>query len=86
MSLGTHSAMTAMDVTRLLRSVVSITLLSAAQAVDLRQGGGRLGAGTRPMYRALRAVSPFLEADRALDKDIQAVSELIERRAIPVLR
>jgi phenylalanine ammonia-lyase len=84
-SLGTHSALTAMDVVRLLRSAVAITLLSTAQAIDLRQGGGRLGAGTRPIYRTIRAVSAFVEADRALDRDIAAVSGLIDRREIPVL-
>ncbi|HWB84903.1 MAG TPA: aromatic amino acid ammonia-lyase [Bryobacteraceae bacterium] len=84
-SLGTHSALTAMDVTRLLRGVVSLTLLSTAQAVDLRKGGGRLGTGTRALYHAVRAVSNFVEEDRALDGDIQALSERMERREIPVL-
>jgi phenylalanine ammonia-lyase len=84
-SLGTHAALTAMDVTRLLRSAVAIMLLSTAQAIDLRAGGGRLGAGTRPIYRVIRTVSAFVEADRALDVDIAAVSSLIERREIPVL-
>jgi phenylalanine ammonia-lyase len=84
-SLGTHSAMTAMDITRLMKDLVSITVLSTCQAVDLRQGGGRLGAGTRPIYRAVRAVSSFVEADRALDQDIHAVTKLIEGREIPVL-
>ena len=49
-SLGTHSALTALDVVGLLRNAVAITLLSTAQAIDLRQGGGLLGAGTRPIY------------------------------------
>jgi phenylalanine ammonia-lyase len=84
-SLGTHSALTAMDIVRLLKSAVAITLLSTAQAVDLRQGGGRLGAGTRPIYRAVRAVSAFVDADRALDTDIQAVTAQIDTREIPVL-
>jgi phenylalanine ammonia-lyase len=84
-SLGTHCALTAMDIGRLLRFAVSISLLSAAQAVDLRQGGELLGAGTRRIYRALRRASPFVEADRPLDRDIQALSTLIENRAIPVL-
>lgn len=84
-SLGTHAALTAGDVTRLLRWAVAIMLLSAAQAVDLRGGAGLLGAGTRPVYRALRAASGFVEADRALDRDIQAVTRLIEQREIPVL-
>jgi|SRR5579872_151596 len=85
-SLGTHSAMTAMDVTRLLRDVVSITLLSAAQAVDLREGGEHLGVGTRPIYQTLRSVSGFVKSDRALDRDIAAVSELLDQRKIPALR
>jgi phenylalanine ammonia-lyase len=84
-SLGTHSAMTAMDVVKLMRNAVAITLLATAQAIDLRKGGDKLGAGTGPIYRAVRAVSPYLEADRALDRDIAAVAELIGRRAIPVL-
>jgi phenylalanine ammonia-lyase len=85
-SLGTHASLTALDIVRLLRPATAIALLAAAQAVDLRQGGGRLGAGTRPIYRALRAVSPFLEADRALDRDIAGVCGLMERREIPVLQ
>lgn len=85
-SLGTHSALTAMDVTGLLKNVVAITLLSTAQAIDLRAGGGRMGAGTRRIYRAIRAVSDFVEADRALDRDIEAVVRLIDRREIPVLQ
>ncbi len=84
-SLGTHSALTAMDIARLLRWAVAITLLSTAQAIDLRQGGSRMGAGSRPVYRALRSVSPFVEADRPLDRDIHAVSALIESRKLPVL-
>ena len=45
-----------------------------------------MGAGTRPIYRAIRSVSAFVEADRALDRDIAAVAGLIERRAIPALK
>ena len=84
-SLGTHSALTAMDMVGLLRNAVAITLLSTAQAVDLRQGGGRLGAGTRALYRAIRAASAFVDADRALDADIARVVALIRSREIPVL-
>jgi histidine ammonia-lyase len=72
-------------VVRLLRSAVAITLLSTTQAIDLRAGGGRLGASTRPIYRTIRAVSAFVEADRALDRDIAAVAGLMDRREIPVL-
>ena len=59
-SLGTHSAMTAMDIVGLLRSATAIALLAAAQAIDLRNGSEKMGAGTRPIYRALRGVSAFV--------------------------
>jgi phenylalanine ammonia-lyase len=85
-SLGTNAALTALDMLRLLRDSISITLLSLAQAVDLRDGKERLGAGTRPLYRALRERSPFLDADRPLDADIQRVSAALERHELPVLR
>jgi phenylalanine ammonia-lyase len=83
-SLGTHSAMTAMDISKLMRSVVAITLLSTAQAIDLRNGRAGMGAGTRPIYRTIRAASPFVEADRALDADIAKVVEMIDGREIGV--
>lgn len=85
-SLGTHASLTAADIARLLRDAMAITLLSTVQAIDLREGAGKVGAGTRPIYRAIRAVSPFVDADRALDRDIAAVARLIDRREIPVLR
>ena len=90
-SLGTHSAMTAMNIIELLRSASAIALLAAAQAVDLRNGDiqntpGRMGAGTRSIYHALRGASAFVQADRALDTDIREVSGLIRGREIPALR
>jgi phenylalanine ammonia-lyase len=89
-SLGTHAALSALDMLRLLRDAVSITLLSAAQAVDLRAAGhgdtaGFLGCGTRPLYLALRSASRFLEADRPLESDIARVSAALEQHRLPVL-
>ena len=65
--------------TRLLRNAMA-NLLSAAQAIDLRQKADRLGAGTKPVYRAIRKISLFVQEDRAPDKDIGAVCELIASR------
>lgn len=89
-SLGTHSAATAWDMTGLLRSVVAISLLSASQAIDLRkkstgEGDAHMGGGTHRIYRAVREASPFVQQDRALDRDIRDVCELIGNRKIPVL-
>lgn len=90
-SLGTHSAMTAMDIVELLRSATAIALLANAQAIDLRtgdpsNGSERMGAGTRSIYRALRGASGFVKEDRALDTDIREVCGLIRGREIPALR
>jgi phenylalanine ammonia-lyase len=84
-SLGTSASLTAADIARLLRDAMAITLLATVQAIDLRHGDQKLGAGTGPIYQAIRSVSPFVEADRALDRDIAAVAKLIELRDIPVL-
>ena len=84
-SLGTHSSMTAMDVAGLLRSAVAISLLAAAQAIDLRKGFEKLGSGTKPLYQAIRGSSAFVDQDRALDTDIRDLAALIAAREIPVL-
>ena len=90
-SLGANAALTAMDMTRLLRDSMSITLLSLAQAVDLRTTAPHtpeemLGVGTRPVYKAIRELSPFLDADRPLDEDIARLSAAIRDQKVPVLR
>ncbi len=86
-SLGTHAALTALDMARLLRDALAITLLAAAQAVDLRGGGAEmLGVGTRPIYGAIRERSSFLEADRPLEGDIERVSTALGQHRLPVLR
>jgi phenylalanine ammonia-lyase len=84
-SLGTHSALTAMDMVKLLKPVVAITLLAAAQGIDLRDGRGKMGLGTRPIYDAIRSVSPFLDTDRPLDNEIDLLGNLIDRRGVPAV-
>jgi phenylalanine ammonia-lyase len=84
-SLGSHASLTALEMLGLLRNALSITLLSVAQAADLRGDSSRLGAGTRPVHDAVRAISPFLDADRPLDGDIRRVSEALGGHQVPVL-
>lgn len=85
-SLGAHAALSAMDMLRLLRDAMAITLLSLAQAIDLRRGAGKLGAGTGPLYRAVRERSPFVDADRPLDGDIARISAALAEHTLPVLQ
>jgi phenylalanine ammonia-lyase len=83
-SLGTHSALTAMQMTTILRDAVAITLIALCQAIDLRGGGGGLGKGSRVVYEAIRHEVLFLEEDRPLDDDIRKVAALIRERSIPL--
>jgi phenylalanine ammonia-lyase len=85
-SLGAHAALSAMDMLRLLQDSMAITLLSLAQAIDLRRGSDKLGAGTKPIYHAVRERSRFVEADRPLDGDIARVSKALHEHGVPVLQ
>ena len=58
-SLGMHSAVTAMDALECLRNEVAMLLLAAAQAVDLRGGPERLGRGSLAAYTKVREVAGF---------------------------
>ena len=82
-SLGTHSALTAMQMTTLLRDAAAIVLIALCQAIELRGGGGNLGKGSQGVYDAIRGEVPFLDEDRPLDGDIKKVGELIQKRLIP---
>ncbi|MGH7826575.1 MAG: HAL/PAL/TAL family ammonia-lyase [Candidatus Binatia bacterium] len=83
-SLGMHSALTAMQMTALLRDAVAIALIALCQAVDLRGGSEGLGQGCRAVYRRVRSDVRFLDEDRPLDRDIKKVAALIMQRSIPL--
>jgi phenylalanine ammonia-lyase len=83
-SLGMHSALTAMQMTTILRDAVAIVLLALCQAIDLRGGSGGLGKGNRAVYEAIRRDVPFLDEDRPLDGDTRKVATLIRERSIPL--
>ena len=84
-SLGLHSAMTALDITALARDSLAMLALALSQAADLRgvgKGTVRLGTATDRLYRGVRAVVQILENDRALETDIAAVSQQLQMRSI----
>ena len=56
--------------------ILSIELLTAAQAIDLREGT-TLGRGTRAAYERLREKVPFMEEDRNISLDVAAVCGLV---------
>jgi len=73
-SLGMHSAVTALDALECLRNEVAMVLLAATQAVDLRGSTARLGDGNRAIYEKVREITPFLDRDRALEHDVATVA------------
>jgi phenylalanine ammonia-lyase len=76
-SLGMHSAVTAMDALECLRNETAMVLLAGAQAVDLRGGPERLGRGSRVAYGEVRELAAFQDRDRALEHEVAAVSARI---------
>ena len=61
--------------------LVSIELVIAAQAVDLR-GRPALGAGTRGAHTLVRERVPFTDAGEPLPQDLEPVLELIRAGAL----
>jgi histidine ammonia-lyase len=84
-SMGANAARHAWEILENLRHVIAVELLCAAQAVDLREGGAeKLAPLTRTVYDQIRSRVRFLEHDRALTPDIEAVADLIRSNAVLV--
>jgi histidine ammonia-lyase/phenylalanine ammonia-lyase len=80
-SMGTIAARDARTVNGLVREVAAIHLLALAQAIDLR-GAHLASPAVRAVHSLVREVSPFVDRDRRLDRDIAAVISLIESGAL----
>jgi histidine ammonia-lyase len=61
---------------QLLARLVAIEALIAAQATDLRRPE-RLGAGTRLMHDFVREIAPFLESDREMGGEAEALAHRV---------
>ena len=82
-SMGANAARHTLEILENLRHIVAIELLSAAQAVDLRDTGpDGLAPLTRTVYDKIRSRVRFLEHDRALTPDIEAVADLVRSNAV----
>lgn len=82
-SMGTIAAGDCMKILDLVEMIAAVHLLALAQAVDLRDGQ-HCGSRTLALKDAIRAVADMNTADRRQDLDIDAVTALIRRRALPV--
>jgi len=79
-SMGANAARHCLEILSNTRTVLSIELITAAQAVDLRpEGPERLGAGTANVYRYVRNIVSFLEHDRPTTHDMEHLAEHIAK-------
>ncbi len=80
-SMGATATRQAHEVLVNTETVIALELLCAAQGIDFRRQAlpaeARMGRGTAPAYRAVRAAVPFLEHDRELAPDIERVRRMI---------
>jgi len=76
-SLGMHSAVTALDALECLRNEVAMLLIAAVQAVDLRGCSDSLGEGAGFVYQVVRIHVPFMDRDRALETEVRELSRLV---------
>jgi len=82
-SMGANAARHALEILENVRHVLAIELMTAAQAIDLREDGpARLGQGTAAAYGQIRRTVPFLEHDRETTPDIEALVGLIRSGAV----
>ncbi len=79
-SMGAHAARKARKIAGNTLSVLSLELLAAAQAAELR--GGKPSPFHRELISLVRERVPFLTEDRELRLDIEAMGSIIRENAI----
>lgn len=75
-SMGMTSARKLKQIVHNTQVVLTIEMVAAAQAIDLRKIK-HLGKGTKKTYKALRSKVPPLKNDRIISEDIQKAIQLI---------
>lgn len=81
-SLGMHAAVTAMDSLVCLRNETAMLLLAGAQAINLRGGPEKLGAGSRRVYDFVRQLAAFQDKDRPMEEEVAAMAAAIPQLSI----
>ena len=80
-SLATHAAFDFRTALENLERLTAILFLASAQAIELR-GIDKASHKARRICKTIRTVSPFLERDRSLSRDIYAVIDLMRDNKI----
>ena len=77
-SNSANAARYAYETVRNVSNIVAVELLVAAQGIDLRDHGKeRLGRGTHAAHGFIRAHIPFLEKDRLMFTDMEAMERMV---------
>ncbi|MEK6888461.1 MAG: aromatic amino acid lyase, partial [Candidatus Aenigmatarchaeota archaeon] len=79
-SMGTNTAIKTRKIINNTSYVIAIEFLAAAQALDLR--GGTPGKGVKAAYELIRKYVKFLDKDRPLYPDIEAIAKLVREGEI----
>jgi histidine ammonia-lyase len=78
-SMGANAARHCLEILENVRYVLAAELMTAAQAVDLREdGSARLGGGTRLVYERVRQVVAYMEHDRQTADDLKRLADAIQ--------
>lgn len=78
-SMGANAARHCREIVNNVRAAIAIELLAAAQAVDLREDGrARLAPPMAAVHAKIREIVEFLDADRELAEDIEALENAID--------
>lgn len=81
-SMGTISARKAKEILDNTTNVLSIELLTAAQAIDIKNCKNKLSSVSKIVYDLIREKVDYMENDRELYKDIEAVINLVKSNKI----
>jgi len=83
-SMGTIAIRQCREILNNVEHVIAVEMLCAAQAYDLLTEDNplRAGAGTRQAYQVIRKTIPYLDEDRVLSTDIEAMVGVIRSGAI----
>ncbi|MED4805247.1 HAL/PAL/TAL family ammonia-lyase [Bacillus atrophaeus] len=76
-SMGTIASRDARTIVELTQQVTAIHLIALCQALDLR-GKEKMSPQTATIYQIIREKTRFVDQDRPLDSDIQAIVQLIQ--------
>ncbi|MDK2562890.1 histidine ammonia-lyase [Romboutsia sedimentorum] len=80
-SMGTIAARKSREILENVRKVISMEILGAAQAIDLR-GKKQLGRGTEAAYNVVREHTSFIDVDRVMYKEINIVEDVVKQNLL----